>query len=296
MDFLNTTLAPFHEHITSVTPADPEKLQRTEADRKFIYDLECKTQEGSRILIEMQNARSKNLIDRSLYYQSQMILAQSDKGENWDYHLDKVYMIVIIDDELNELKAYPNQYKSTVVFRVLENGMVWSWKVVSIYLELKKFKKQYKLWRKNQDRPLDLVEERLEKWLYYISRSPEFEFEPETVEDPLFQKVLQVAEVANMTTQEQVMYSASMKAKRDKNWVINSAKKEYFAKGEARERAKAQKEKQEIRAKAQKEKQEIRAKAHQEKLEIAKNLLAQGIDPKMVSQATGLSLEELAKL
>ncbi len=196
VDFLQTILQPHKEQILSVEPMDPEQLGVTEEDRTAIYDLKCMTQGGTTILIEMQNSKQDHFIDRTEFYKSKLIVAQSHRG-NWDYRLDKVYLINIMNFPCEQMASDPSKYRSTVMPMDIETGQVWSDKVVAIYLDLHTFKKLKT--HKGE------LANRYEEWLYYMSYLEEFKRMTEKTNDPIFDKFFSSAELARMSKEDQYL-------------------------------------------------------------------------------------------
>lgn len=62
-----------------------------------IYNLHCKLEDGSKIIVEIQNRYQTHFDDRALYYLSADIYAQGEKGDGWDYSLTPVYGIFLKD-------------------------------------------------------------------------------------------------------------------------------------------------------------------------------------------------------
>ena len=58
LDFLNS-LFEGEKHIANLTFLDKEQPALFEEDRSLIYDIYCETDEGEKIIVEMQNRRTK---------------------------------------------------------------------------------------------------------------------------------------------------------------------------------------------------------------------------------------------
>ena len=88
------------EKITSITYDNKEQLGRKISDRYAVFDIYCITEKGEHIIIELQNAKQKNVTDRSLYYTTFPIQSQGVKG-CWDYSINKIYSITILNFTLD---------------------------------------------------------------------------------------------------------------------------------------------------------------------------------------------------
>lgn len=82
LDFLNN-LFKGEKVIKSLTFLDKEQPADYRDDRSLIYDVYCKTDTGERIIVEMQNREQPNFSDRCLYYFSQAVSRQGEKGTDW---------------------------------------------------------------------------------------------------------------------------------------------------------------------------------------------------------------------
>ena len=94
IDFLNQILPD--RKIKDLSYSSNEKLGLTEIDRKAIFDLYCIGDQGERFIVEMQKAKQNYFKDRSVFYASFPIQEQGKKN-TWDYQLDPVYSVGILD-------------------------------------------------------------------------------------------------------------------------------------------------------------------------------------------------------
>ena len=94
IDFLNQILPD--RKVKDLSYSSNEKQGKTEIDRKAIFDLYCIGDKGERFIVEMQKAKQNFFKDRSVYYASFPVQEQAKKSE-WDYKLDPVYSIGILD-------------------------------------------------------------------------------------------------------------------------------------------------------------------------------------------------------
>lgn len=58
---------------------------------RSIFDIYCKCEDGSRIIVECQRADEGNFLDRAFAYSSMAVMDQAQ--EAWDYRLDRLYFI-----------------------------------------------------------------------------------------------------------------------------------------------------------------------------------------------------------
>jgi predicted transposase/invertase (TIGR01784 family) len=98
ISFLNTLLPAKHQ-IAELEYSRNEWQGVSALDRKAIFDLHCKTLDGTYFLVELQKAKQNYFKDRSPYYASFQIQEQGQKGE-WDFCLQAVYTIGILQESI----------------------------------------------------------------------------------------------------------------------------------------------------------------------------------------------------
>ena len=81
IDFLNSLLLG-EKCITNITFLDKEQPALFEDDRSLIYDIYCETDKKENIIVEMQNKSQPYFKNRSIYYVSEAIARQGEKGSS----------------------------------------------------------------------------------------------------------------------------------------------------------------------------------------------------------------------
>ena len=94
---LNTIIKDVN--IKEVTHLRNEQTPITIELKKTIFDLYCKTDQGEKIVIEVQRVSQPTFIDRALYYSTYPIIDQIKLGGK-DYDLKRVYMICLLNFDL----------------------------------------------------------------------------------------------------------------------------------------------------------------------------------------------------
>ena len=92
LDFLNNMLKGERE-IVGLSFLDKEQPAVYDGDRSLIYDIYCETVDGEKIIVEMQNREHPNFKERTLYYASESISRQGERGSGWDYDVKAVYLV-----------------------------------------------------------------------------------------------------------------------------------------------------------------------------------------------------------
>ncbi len=220
IDFLNQVIDPNDMPITEINFLPPEQLGRTETERRPIFDLYCKNQRGEYFIIEMQKAEQDYFIDRSIYYSSFPIQQQGKRGKDFNYKLSKIYTIGILDfifqdDDILETRA---ELYDFVRGRKFHDGITY------IYLEMPKFKKTLKE-----------LDTRFDKWMFILSQLQDLDRMPKALQDQIFTKVFDVAELAALSKKDLAGYEDSLKVYRDTinttNTGLRKAREEGLAEG-----------------------------------------------------------------
>ncbi|TAH17554.1 MAG: Rpn family recombination-promoting nuclease/putative transposase [Cytophagales bacterium] len=248
IDFLNELLTDKGK-IINITYLKSERLGATDLDRKAIFDLYCENEKGEKFIVEMQRAKQDYFKDRSLYYATFPVQEQAKKGD-WNYQLNSVFSIAITDFIIDE----ENKTKLLHDVRLIEKETQKEFydKLRFIYVEIKKF-----------DKSLEEIETHFEKWLYVLKNLVKIEEIPPKLQEKVFKKLFQVAEIARFDAGQLQSYRDS-----EKNYLdFTASLKTSFREG--------------------KEEREI---------EIAKNLIILGADNEFISKATSLTPSQIDKL
>ena len=280
IDFLNTLL-PEHHHIQDLTFKKTENLGLTPLDRRAIFDVFCEGANGEQFIVEMQRTRQAFFKDRSLFYATFPIQEQSNRGD-WDYQLPTVYSVSVLDFVM----SYPSQElklkkQDTFIHHVSlsdQDGDPFYDKLAFIYIELPKFKKT-----------LDQLSSQEDKWIYLFRHLSELGERPKPLNEPIFDDLFEVAEIANFSDDEQDNYQTTLKAYRDFQNVVNTAIQEAATKAEKKGRLQGREEGA--------EQERSRFRAQQRALIL--RLLSRQIDnipDNLQRQIQQLSLEDLEAL
>ena len=216
IDFLNQILPNQHK-IKDLTYSGNEHLGQTDLDRKAIFDLYCIGESGERFIVEIQKAEQNYFRDRSIYYSSFPIQEQAEKGD-WDYKLEPVYTVGILDFVFDENK----ESDEIIHFVELKNqrNEVFYDKLKFIYIELPKFKKEE-----------GELETHFDKWLYVFRHLANLQNRPQKLQEKVFKKLFDSAEIAKFSKKDQVAYEESLKYYRDIKNVVDTSKLEGIMEG-----------------------------------------------------------------
>lgn len=267
INFLNS-LFEGEQVIKDVRYLNSEHIGDVFAERKAIFDVYCENEHGEKFIVEMQNAYQKYFKDRSLFYSTFPIREQAPKGSDWNFKLDHVYTVALLNFDLDEEAFDKDDINHDVGLLDKKTFKVFNDKLTFKYVEIAKFDKQEK----------DLIT-LYDKWLYVLKNLSYLDKRPAALKEKIFSKLFEEAEIAKFSSAELREYEDSLKAYRDVKNSIDTALEKGRAEGREEGRAEGRAEGERGMA-----------------LLIARKLLAQGMDVKTVAGMTGLSEEELDRL
>ncbi len=239
----------------------------TKADRKAVFDLYCENEKGEKFIIELQNARQDFFKDRSIYYatfpiQSQAIKGKDAEGRSWNYHLKAVYTIGILNFSFPDKKE--NRYIREIQLMDKQTYEVFYEKLTFIYLEMNRFKKGE-----------DELDTRFDQWMYLLKNLYRLQEIPVRLQEKIFNKVFEQAEIAKLTKEEMRAYEESQKAYWDNYSIIETAKNEGRQEGKQAGRQLGVKE---------------------NRIATAREMKKDGHPIEMISKYTSLTKEQIEKL
>lgn len=268
ISFINSLLHG-REVVKDLTYLNTEHLGTSEADRRAVFDVYCENEKGEKILVEMQRGIQQYFKDRSLYYATFPIREQGQKGE-WDYRLKSVYIIGILNFTFD--KDNDNYYHHEVQLLDNQTKEVFYDKLTFIYLEMPKFNKTE-----------DELNGMFEKWLFVLRNLSRLMERPKALQERVFTKLFEAAEIAKFTKTEYDNYEESLKVYRDwKNMIVTEKKISWeegheVGKEEGREEG-------------------IEEGKKQNAIEMAKILKEEGVAINIIVKSSGLTEEEINAL
>ena len=202
LSFLNSLIgAP--TPIRKVTFIDKENQGDSVEDRALIYDLHCEMEDGSKIIVEMQNRYQTYFADRAIYYLSADLYSQAKKGNEWDYRLTPVYGVYLMNFEWREVEE--QHLREDVCLYNLQTRSVFSDRMRMNFLKIQMLHKD-----------ADECKTTLERWLYIFKHMEKMEAIPQTfMRVPVFRNLGRVARYAALSEKDKEAYKASLKAYRD---------------------------------------------------------------------------------
>ena len=141
VSFLNALLDGEQE-IVDLRYLNSEKLGLGASSRRAIFDVYCENTKGEKFIVEMQNVFQQFYKDRSVYYATFPIQEQASRGRDWDFQLNRVYTIGILNFVFPDDEYSPECLHHTVKLMDVDDGHVFFDKLTFIYLEMPKFRKK----------------------------------------------------------------------------------------------------------------------------------------------------------
>ena len=216
IDFLNSLLLG-KEHITSITFLDKEQPALFEDDRSLIYDIYCETDKNENIIVEMQNKSQPYFKNRSIYYASEAIARQGEKGSDWKYKIDAVYLVAFLNFCPMDFKK---EFRTDVGLTDLKSNEIFSDKIRMTFMQLPLFKME-----------ANECETNFDKWIYVLKNMETLTRLPWAAKSAVFKKLEQIADVASLSRQERMKYDVGLRKYRDTLSVLEGAKLDGLAEG-----------------------------------------------------------------
>ena len=253
ISFLNS-LFDGREVIKDLKYLNGEHLGHVASERKAVFDVYCENEQGEKFLIEMQKAEQDYFKDRSIYYSSFPIQEQAPRGK-WNFELQRIYTIGILNFVFD--KNSDDYMHHGVKLMAIRTKEVFFDKLTYLYLEMPKF-------RKTEAELVTL----LDKWLYAIKNLSSLMERPVALQEAVFKRLFEQAEIAAFNKEELHDYRESQKDFWDLNSVLETAERKGIEKGD-----------------------------RNRQISTAKSLKAMGVltDAK-IAEATGLSEDEVREI
>jgi len=254
ISFLNS-LFHGHEDIVDISYRNTEQLGSLVQDRKAVFDVYCENTKGEKFIVEMQKAEQNYFKDRSIFYATFPIREQAKRGE-WDFQLKGVYTVGILNFIFPDDEYAPECMHHEIKLMDVEDKHVFYDKLTFVYLEMPKFNKTE-----------DELDGMMDKWLYVLRNLSRLMERPAALQERVFNRLFEQAEIARLSPTELRNYEESIKVYRDITNVVNTAEKKGIAKGIA-----------------------------EGKREVAVQMKLAGIPVGQIAKFTGLTEEEIGKL
>jgi len=260
IDFLNEILQKEEVEIKELTYLKTELLGLSRGDRTVHFDLHCKTSKDEFIIVEIQRLNQTYFKDRTLAYASRIIDRQTEKGGRQNYELKAVYVIAIMDFSFTSQQGISDSLIDYIKLINSETGQVFYTKLLFVYIKLDKFTKT-----------LEELESHFDKWLFLLRNLDKLNEIPETLKEQIFMKVLEKAQIANLSERDLMLYEESLKIYKDIYSAVEYSRNEGRNDGRNEGRI-------------------------EERISIAEKMIMQHFETDVIMQVTDLSKEEIEAL
>ena len=187
-----------------------KEMHPIERDAKgTVYDMFCKTDDGSKIIVEVQRRKQPFYPERALYYSTFQIQRQVEAGAEY-YDFLPVYVVSILDFVMDD---DPQSNAVRTAYRLYEDNShkLLTDRVTFIFIELPKFTKTVE----------ELDGNILEGMYFCFKNMAELESRPEVLDHHVFTKIFDVTELYNMDQDTRDKVLDNMTTERDlKNQMI----------------------------------------------------------------------------
>lgn len=213
----------------------------------------------------MQNKSQPYFKSRSVYYVSEAIARQGERGAKWKYNIDAVYLVAFLNFCP---KDFEKKFRTDVALEDVKSKSVFSDKIRMTFLQLPLF-----------DKEAGECENNFNKWIYVLKNMDTLTRLPWAAQSAVFKRLEQIADVASLSRHERMKYDEGLRKYRDTLSVLEVAREDGLAEGRAEGRAEG-----------------VSEGVQKEKVETARRLVAIGMDIDTVAIATGLSVEDVERL
>lgn len=255
ISFLNALFNDSTMQIKDVQYLNSEHLGDGYGDRRSVFDVYCMTEDGGRFIVEMQKAEQVYFKDRSIYYATYPIREQAPKG-TWDYRLENVYTVGLLNFTFPEDEYPADSFVHEVKLKDVEDNHIFYDKLTFFYLEMPKFNKRE-----------DELVTMFDKWMFALRNLSWLMDRPQALQERVFKRLFDQAEIASFTPQERREYQESVKDYWDYYSTMTTAHQKGRAEGRAEER-----------------------------LANARSLLSNGVPMDVIVKSLGLAPKEIAAL
>lgn len=219
INFLNDILGPQLRSPIENLHVARESLNRSGSSesRSSILDLHCTDMENRHFEVEVQKHSLKNFVKRIGYYASQLVAEQGEPGKDWNYRVNPVYILSILNFELFHDKRAIR--RATTLDIETHEQILDSYNYT--FIELPKISSEIS---ENSDE--------VQKWLFVLSNLGKLQKLPPAVSTHKFGRLLLPAKIANFNREELKQYEDAMRLEWDE-YAIKQQKLEDQAKYEA---------------------------------------------------------------
>ena len=217
IEFLNQVIPD--RKIVDVEFADKEIHPNLRDKKTSIYDLFCKTDDGSRIIVELQKRKQDSYAERMLYYSMHQVLKQVEAGAS-SFDFCPIYVISIMDFTIDQNNGLSDV---KTVYRLIEetHRNLLTDRLTYIFIELPKFMKTAE----------ELDGNVLEGMYFCLKNMPLLQERPNALKHGVFDIIFEIGELLEMDEETRNKILENMTTERDLKNQLEYARKEGRAVG-----------------------------------------------------------------
>ncbi len=254
--------------IKSVTIRNPYNLKKAVKEKETILDVKATDESGKIYNIEIQATGNETFKHRALYYWAKLYSSQIDTGEKY-FELKPTISINLLNFDLIESEKVHSCFG---LYEKNNHDLMLTNHLTIHFIEIKKFIQESNF------------QTDFERWMGYFKYEGKREEIMQVIVDdnPVFAKAHEKFE--NFTKNDELVefYEAHQK------WVMDRDTAIGYAEMKGREEGKE---------KGREEERSFQEKLREQgKIETAKKMLAEGLDIKMISHISGMSISEIKEL
>lgn len=234
------------------------------------FDVYCECQDGSRVIVEMQNYARLNFMDRSLVYTSASIVENYLYNRSLGYRVQKVYLIAITGETLFP-KVEEKPVRMMFCNKDSEKTQVLNDKILHIFIELPKFT--------NDIGSLSSDSAFLDKFAVALKTMAESHERPDVMDDEMLVKLYKAADTKSYSEDDKDTYTNNVMNQLEYEATLWDFREEGLAEG------------------IEKGIEKGLAKGREESaLEIATKMKDDGLSDQKIAAYTGLTVETIAAI
>ncbi|MDE6153658.1 MAG: Rpn family recombination-promoting nuclease/putative transposase [Muribaculaceae bacterium] len=249
--------------VTDVEFHDKEILPHSTDGKKIIYDIYCTTDTGKHFILEMQQSDTPNFSKRILFYTSQAIVGQGQRGVN--YEIQPVYTIIITGFDLRNMSK---KLVHEILLKERISNEIYSEDIILMFISLEQVKEE---WNK--------CNTELEKLLYLIKNMHKMDKNSEPYRSKKYADLFDASETSMLAAEDVVAYSQSYEKMVEDQAAIAYA-------GELSR----------IEGRKEGRKEGMQEGRRQAAIEVARKLMAMNMDISTIADVTGLDRNVIAGL
>ena len=241
-----------------------KEMHPVERDAKgVVYDMFCKTDQGTRIIVEVQRRKQPFYPERAIYYSTFQIQRQVEAGAD-SYDFLPVYVINILNFKMDQ---HEDCTDVKTVYRLYEecSHQLLTDRVTFIFIELPRFRKS-----------IDELDGNVLEGMYFcLKNMAALEECPRVLTHQVFKKIFEVSELCKMDQEKRDKVISKMTTERDLRNQMAYAIEQGLQQGRE---------------------QGLQQGREEERIDIAKGMLADGMPVESIAKYTGLTAEEIKAL